>query len=126
MEFGCISALFEFSLLILFLLLSDCSLPKQSPDHACVFELLARRTESGLHQRAVQPPSMSSVSPVIREAAGEARNTTALATSIGSPMRPNAILDKTSARNASSARASAVPGVLMKVGATAFTVMLYC
>src|SRR5512142_2235705 len=68
---------------------------------------------------------MSNVSPVIIEAAGEARNTTALATSIGSPIRPNAILDKTSARKASSPNASAVPGVLINVGATALTVMLY-
>lgn len=36
---------------------------------------------------AVQPPSISIVCPVIRDAAGEARNTTAPATSMGSPMR---------------------------------------
>ena len=58
------------------------------------------------------------------QVAGEARNTTAPATSMGSPIRPNGIFDKTSARNAWSPSALAVPGVLMKVGATALTVML--
>ena len=37
--------------------------------------------------RAVQPPSMTMVWPVISDAAGEARNTTAPDTSIGLPMR---------------------------------------
>src|SRR6202041_570674 len=78
-------------------------------------------------QRAVQPPSMRIVWPVIREAAGEARKTTAPETSTGSPMRWSAaIRSMVSARNAGSARASSVPGVAMKVGATAFTVMLNC
>ena len=37
--------------------------------------------------RAVHPPSINIVSPVISDAAGDARNTTAPATSTGSPMR---------------------------------------
>src|SRR5690242_2462359 len=55
--------------------------------------------------RAVQPPSIISVSPVISDAAGEARKTTAPATSIGSPMRCSpAIRSTTSARLAGSER----------------------
>src|SRR6266478_3955633 len=69
---------------------------------------------------------MRIIRPVIRDAAGEARNTTAPATSIGSPMRCKpAICSITSARNFGSASASSVPGVVINVGATAFTVMLY-
>src|SRR5271165_7551365 len=56
------------------------------------------------HQRAVQPPSITSVWPVMREAAGEARKTTAPATSIGSPMRCKAAMRSiTSWRNTGSA-----------------------
>src|SRR5689334_11000921 len=52
---------------------------------------------------AVQPPSIRMVSPVMREAAGEARNTTAPATSMGSPMRCSpAMRAITSWRNAAS------------------------
>ena len=40
-----------------------------------------------INYRAVQPPSMSRVCPVMSEAAGEARKTTAPATSMGSPIR---------------------------------------
>src|ERR1051326_3511651 len=73
--------------------------------------------------RAVHPPSMRIVSPVIRDAALEARNTTAPATSIGSPMRCNAAMRSiTSERNSGFARAPSVPGVRINVGATAFTV----
>src|ERR1035438_2609217 len=69
---------------------------------------------------------MSMVWPVISDAAGEARNTTAPATSIGSPMRCSAAMrSTTSARKAGSVSASWVPGVWMNVGATVFTVMLY-
>jgi hypothetical protein len=65
-----------------------------------------------LAQRAVQPPSTSSVTPLTRLAAGEARNTTAPATSTGSPMRWRAaIRSRTSASKAGSARASDVPSV---------------
>ena len=54
---------------------------------------------------AVHPPSMRIVSPVTRDAALEARNTTAPATSIGSPMRCNAAMRSiTSARNSGFAR----------------------
>ena len=53
----------------------------------------------GLTYRAVQPPSITSVSPVISEAAGEQRNTTAPATSSGSPTRCSAAMrSSTSAR----------------------------
>src|SRR3984893_3154891 len=74
---------------------------------------------------AVQPPSMSRVCPVMSEAADEAKNTTAPATSMGSPMRCNAAMrSTTSARNAGFESASSVPGVEINVGATALTVML--
>ncbi len=60
---------------------------------------------------------------MISDAAGDARNTTAPATSIGSPILCNAaIRSTTSALNTGSLRHSLVPGVLMNVGATAFTV----
>src|SRR5439155_20459211 len=73
-------------------------------------------------QRAVHPPSMSTVSPVMSDAAGEARNTTTPATSTGSPTRCRAaIRSTTSAWNAGSASAGSVPGVRMNVGATALT-----
>jgi hypothetical protein len=55
----------------------------------------AEKSESFLPKTgylAVHPPSMRIVSPVIRDAALEARNTTAPATSIGSPMRCNAAM----------------------------------
>src|SRR5262252_9492405 len=59
-------------------------------------------------------------------AAGDAKNTTAPATSLGSPTRCRpAIRSMTSARNAGSARAASVPGVLINVGAIALTLMLY-
>lgn len=75
---------------------------------------------------AVQPPSTSSVVPVMSEAAGEARKTTAPATSIGSPIRwTPAIRSMTSARNTGSAKAASVPGVRTKVGATALTLIPY-
>ena len=45
--------------------------------------------------RAVHPPSIKIVSPVINDAAGEARNTTAPATSIGSPIRCSAAIRST-------------------------------
>jgi hypothetical protein len=74
---------------------------------------------------AVHPPSMRIVSPVIRDAALEARNTTTPATSIGSPIRCSAAIRSiTSERNSGLARQLSVPGVRMNVGATAFTVML--
>ena len=44
-------------------------------------------SEAVLAYLAVHPPSMRMVSPVIRDAAREARNTTTPATSIGSPIR---------------------------------------
>ena len=50
-------------------------------------DALARNMVETAPQRAVQPPSISSVCPVISDAASEARNTTASATSRGSPMR---------------------------------------
>src|SRR5215472_3000905 len=91
--------------------------PKHDPalGHVCAFDY-----------RAVQPPSIRMVSPVISDAAGEARKTTAPATSIGSPMRCRAAMrSTTSARKAASASASSVPGVKMNVGATQLTVILY-
>jgi len=64
------------------------------------------------------------VSPVISDAAGEARNTTAPATSSGVPIRCSAAMrSSTSARNSGSASAGSVPGVAIYVGATALTVL---
>src|SRR4030095_7706633 len=74
---------------------------------------------------AVHPPSIINVVPVISEAAGDARNRTAFATSFGSPILPNTILESTFFLVSSFARYSSVPGVNIKVGATAFTVILY-
>src|SRR6202008_2302829 len=113
----------------------------------CCEKLLARILQVGARQRdrqhggvapaaqegiacigsylAVHPPSINIVSPVIREAACEARNTTAPAPSMGSPKRCRAAMrSTTSARNSGLARAASVPGVRMNVGATALTVML--
>jgi hypothetical protein len=57
------------------------------------------------------------VSPVISEAAGDARNTTMPATSMGSPMRCRAAIRSiTSVRNSGSDSAGSVPGVRMNVG----------
>ena len=61
---------------------------------------------------------------MISEAAGEARNATAPATSDGVPMRCSAAMRSTvSARNAGSLSAGSVPSVSTKVGATALTRM---
>src|SRR5512138_230159 len=73
----------------------------------------------------VQPPSIMSVSPVIRDAAGEARNTTGSATSSGVPIRPSGMRFCTDLRNSLLPSHFLVPGVSIKVGATALTVMLY-
>ena len=62
--------------------------------------------------------------PFTSEAAGDARNTTAPATSFGSPMRPKGILPTVCFRNSGSDKAGRVPSVQMKVGATALTQML--
>src|SRR5580700_3865493 len=84
------------------------------------------RDGAGSAYRAVHPPSIKIVSPVINDAAEEARNTTAPATSIGSPIRCSAaIRSNVSARNAASESALSVPGVWINVGATAFTVIPY-
>src|SRR5258706_13346006 len=74
---------------------------------------------------AVQPPSTINVVPVISEAAGDARNSTAFATSFGSPILPSMIFESTCFLVSSLARYSSVPGVKIKVGAIAFTVILY-
>src|ERR1700733_11343828 len=102
-----------------------CDIPAQDLiEHINIY--LAELLLDTEHQRAVQPPSITNVCPVMSEAAGEARKTTAPATSIGSPMRCKAAMRSiTSWRKAGSARAPSVPGVWMKVGATAFTLMLY-
>src|SRR6185437_8599724 len=61
--------------------------------------LLRRPISRSGSQRIVQPPSITSVSPVISAAAGEHRKTAAPATSSGSPIRCNAaILSSTSVR----------------------------
>src|SRR5688572_16133501 len=73
-----------------------------APDSPTSDDVQAR--EWSVFQRAVQPPSMRIVSPVMSEAAGEARNTTTPATSIGSPIRCRAAIRAiTSARCAGSA-----------------------
>ena len=71
--------------------------------------------------RTVQPPSTVSVWPVMSDAAGEARNSTAADTSTGLPMRCSAAMRRTvSALKSGSDSAARCPGVAMKVGATAF------
>ena len=83
-----------------------------------------RATVAAADYRAVHPPSMMMVCPVIIDAAGEARNTTAPDTSTGWPIRLSAAMRSiTSAWNFGSDSAGAVPGVSMKVGATALTLM---
>lgn len=52
--------------------------------------------------RDVHPPSNISALPVISDAASEARNTAAAATSSTRPTRPSGIFDSTSVRNAGS------------------------
>jgi hypothetical protein len=85
--------------------------PLQARKQSCLFRLRVRgqRTLIGSHEparaslldslpasyRAVQPPSIRIVSPVISDAAGDARNTTAPATSMGSPMRCSAAMRST-------------------------------
>src|SRR5439155_23876379 len=71
---------------------------------------------SSVHQ-AVQPPSTRRLEPVTRLAAGEARNTTAFATSSTVPMRPSGIRSITHRRNSGFAKKGSVNGVVMKVGA---------
>ena len=73
---------------------------------------------------AVHPPSTSKVCPVIKSAAGLARNTTAPTTSSGWPMRPSGIRFKRSFRSTGSSKVDCVRGVKMKVGATALTWIL--
>src|SRR4030081_2970205 len=76
--------------------------------------------------RAVHPPSISIVWPVIKDAADEARKITEPVTSAGWPILCKAAMRSiTSARNAGFARHSSVPGVSINVGAIALTVMLY-
>jgi hypothetical protein len=68
---------------------------------------------------AVQPPSTTKFVPVINEAAGDAANTTAAATSSGCPTRPAGARSRTHC--ASSGFASVMRryiGVSTKVGAT--------
>src|SRR5437867_8288689 len=79
----------------------------------------------GTAQRAVQPPSISRLVPVTREAAGDARNTIAPAISSICPIRPRGILLITQSRNSGSARNEAVIGVSRKVGAMEFTRMFF-
>src|SRR5258708_23678615 len=74
---------------------------------------------------AVQPPSIIRVVPVMSDAAGDARQPTAPATSIGCPTRCSAaIRSSTSALNSGSAKAGSVPGVAINVGAIVLTVVL--
>src|SRR5438477_10625383 len=50
---------------------------------------------AALLYKVVHPPSINRVVPVISDAAGEARNNTAFATSFGSPILPKTILEST-------------------------------
>jgi hypothetical protein len=54
---------------------------------------------------------------VTSAAAGEARNTTACATSSTVPIRPNGIRSTTHCRNSGFSKKGVVSGVVMKVGA---------
>src|SRR5207247_10482264 len=77
---------------------------------------LAGRAGACAHQ-AVQPPSTRRLDPVTRLAAGDARKTTAFATSSTVPIRPNGIRSTTHCRNSGLAKKGSVNGVVMKVGA---------
>src|SRR5438094_3449135 len=76
-------------------------------------------------QRAVQPPSISRLVPVTRDAAGDARNTIAPAISSICPIRPRGILLITQFRNSGSARNEAVIMASRIVGAMVFARMLF-
>ncbi len=78
-------------------------------------------------QRAVQPPSISNVVPVTSDAAGDARKTTAPATStwLTDPSKGDARQQVLAKRGFVLQLALAVPGVRMNVGATAFTCTPY-
>src|SRR4029453_19375582 len=65
--------------------------------------------------RAVQPPSITKLAPVMRDAAGDARNTTAPATSSIRPIRPRGIRLSTQFRNSLSAKNEALKEVSRKV-----------
>src|SRR5262249_39087786 len=75
--------------------------------------------------RAVQPPSITRLVPVMRDPARDARNTIAPATSSIRPIRPRGIRLNTQFRNSASAKNEAVMGVSRKVGAIALTRMLF-
>ena len=61
----------------------------------------------------------------ISDAAGDARNTTVPATSIGSPMRPSGMWFSTFSWKSGWSRLGRVPSVQMKVGAMLLTEMPY-
>src|SRR5712691_3267134 len=70
-----------------------------------------------MNYQAVQPPSTSRLDPVTSPAAGEARKTTAEATSSTVPSRPNGMRSSTHLRNTGSSKNGLVSGVVTKVGA---------
>src|SRR5581483_2731641 len=69
------------------------------------------------HHQAVQPPSASSDEPVTSAAAGEARKTTACATSATVPTWPSGMRSRIHWRVAGSSKNGRVSGVSIKVGA---------
>ena len=68
------------------------------------------------------PPSTTSVVPVMKREAGEARKPTTSATSAGSPQRPSGVWERIQPSRSSTC-AAAVIGVRIRPGATALTRM---
>src|SRR5262249_6749681 len=90
--------------------------PHSMTSSACASQASAKEPLATDHH-AVQPPSTSRLDPVTSEAAGEARNTTAFATSSTVPRRPRGIRSCTHLLKAASLKNGSVSGVLIKVGA---------
>src|ERR1041385_6282869 len=74
-------------------------------------------TPANRGHQAVQPPSATSDDPVNRAAAGEARNTTAFATSSTVPARPRGMRSGILFLVSGSSKNGLVSGVITKVGA---------
>src|SRR6266436_5149889 len=100
---------------------------KQRIYRAAFFPALAQiRRTSGSPVQAVKPPSTTNDAPVIKDASSEARNSTVLAISSASPIRPSGCAAPWTRRK-SSARSlprSSGARVLIAPGQTQFTLML--
>ena len=88
-----------------------------NPPGAC-----ATATGAAAFYRVTRPPSMRRVWPVIMAASSETRKATGPAMSPGSTLRLTACASRTSVK-CSSGLPSSAPGLLVRPGAMAFTVM---